>query len=199
MSEINGNSAKKLGLLLAAVVGFVILLVTVVESIGGKVELSNEKIDEILRDVMILVLIALFMERALEVFMTIWRGGTADELQIKVDATRRALEVAGAADVTTANSALKDAEAELGTHKDGSRKKAFVSSTILGLLISYLGVRSLALVVEYGNMHGFTALDIILTGLLLGGGADGLHKIVSVFTAYADATKTKVKKNAAKN
>ena len=34
----------------------------------------------------------------------------------------------------------------------------------------------------------FLAGDVLLTGLLLGGGAEGLHKIVQVFTNFMDST-----------
>jgi hypothetical protein len=39
----------------------------------------------------------------------------------------------------------------------------------------------------------FNSMDVILTGALLGGGAEGPHKLVSVFTNFLDTTATKAK------
>jgi hypothetical protein len=39
----------------------------------------------------------------------------------------------------------------------------------------------------------FSAADVFLTGAVLGGGSDGLHKLISVFTDFLGATSAKVK------
>jgi hypothetical protein len=38
------------------------------------------------------------------------------------------------------------------------------------------------------------AMDVLLTGMLLGGGADGLHKLVSIFTNFMDSTAQQAKR-----
>ncbi len=42
--------------------------------------------------------------------------------------------------------------------------------------------------------RAFMAMDVLLTGMLLGGGADGLHKLVSIFTNFMDSTAQQAKK-----
>jgi hypothetical protein len=36
-------------------------------------------------------------------------------------------------------------------------------------------------------------LDVLITGALLSGGADAIHKVVSTFTTFMEATKSRVK------
>jgi len=36
-------------------------------------------------------------------------------------------------------------------------------------------------------------MDVLLTGAVISGGADGIHKIVAIFTSFADSTKNKLK------
>ncbi len=64
----------------------------------------------------------------------------------------------------------------------------------LGLALAVLGVRVLEHLVESDVLRmavpwqakGFRSFDVLLTGGLIGGGADGIHKLVSVFTTKFD-------------
>ncbi len=64
----------------------------------------------------------------------------------------------------------------------------------LGLALAVLGVRVLEPLVEADVLllaqpwqaKGFRLYDVLLTGGLIGGGADGIHKLVSVFTTKFD-------------
>ena len=47
-----------------------------------------------------------------------------------------------------------------------------------------------------GQQSWFRIVDVLITGALVGGGADGLHKIVSIFTDFADSTRGRVAGNA---
>jgi hypothetical protein len=63
-------------------------------------------------------------------------------------------------------------------------------------VVAALGVRVLQLFVDpavFDALSGlqrrlFCTVDVLLTGALLGGGADGLHKLVRVFTTFMDST-----------
>jgi hypothetical protein len=43
-----------------------------------------------------------------------------------------------------------------------------------------------------GQWFWFTNLDILLTGLLMAGGADGIHRIITTFTAFLDSTRDRI-------
>ena len=80
---------------------------------------------------------------------------------------------------------------------------AFMSGTVLGVIAAALGVRVLEpfLYGDWSDASGVTSLhqgsfqafDAILTGLVIGGGADGMHKLVSVFTNFMDTAAKRAK------
>jgi hypothetical protein len=149
-----------------------------------------------------LVLYSLFVERAIEVFLTVWRGRESDALALEVKQKKQSLTVKGA-DISGYNG-LQQA---LSQYKGTTRDIAFTSSFVLGILISLAGVRALALFVDPASLDDlssyqvawFTVLDIFITGALIGGGSDGIHKIVTMFTTFMDATKERtVAKNEGK-
>jgi hypothetical protein len=145
---------------------------------------------EFLQTIAPVVLVSLLIERTLEVFLTTWRGPEAARLDL---GARRA-----GADAKLA------AEQSLTAYKAATQRIAFLSGIALGVVVSALGVRILGLFVDPAVFRSLSALqrewfnaaDVLLTGAVLGGGADGLHKIISVFTSFLDATTAKVKATA---
>ncbi|HYR88886.1 MAG TPA: hypothetical protein VE422_32720 [Terriglobia bacterium] len=136
-----------------------------------------------------LAVVALFMERALEVLLTPWRRSTVDQFEVQM----KAAEAAGAP--TT------DLAEKLTLHKGETRELAFLSGLALGTLVSAAGVRSLQPLIDLQQFTGLsmlqrnalTGIDVVMTASLLAGGSDGLHRIVSIFTTLFDRTKEKVK------
>lgn len=115
-----------------------------------------------------LLAIALVIERVLEVFLTSWRAPEVATLE-------------GAA---------------LDEYRARTTRFAFLSGAAIGVVIAGLGVRVLGSFVDpavFDALSGlqqrlFSTVDVLLTGALLGGGADGLHKLVRVFTTFMDST-----------
>jgi hypothetical protein len=145
---------------------------------------------EFLQLVAPLLLVSLIIERTLEVFVTAWRGGEAARIELRVrlkktkDAEARGVE-----------------EQELTTYKSQTQRIAFLAGCTLGVVVSALGIRALELFVDPAVFNSlssvqrglFNAVDVVLTGALIGGGSDGLHKLVSVFTDFLDKTRAKLK------
>jgi len=123
-----------------------------------------------------LILIALIIERALEVMLTPWRDPEAD-----------------------AKERAQDHEA-LAKFKSETQSIAFKASFAVGVLVSLIGIRALYPLVEpnafaklpWYQQSAFNALDVLFTGALLSGGADGLHQILSLFLDYIGKTRSKV-------
>jgi hypothetical protein len=152
-----------------------------------------------------LFLVSLFIERALEVFVTSWRGEESDKIDIAVATAKRQLPqqpVAARPPVQPPAPGVVDPEEDLMARqldlarwKAGTRRIAFVGGVIVGILVSALGVRALQLFVDpaaFANLslaqqRLFAMGDVLLTGAAIGGGADGMHKLVSVFTNFMDA------------
>jgi hypothetical protein len=170
------------------VLGLVLLIVVgvVVTAAGnpGLVTFVPKDAGQFLATMAPLVLVSLFIERALEVFMTTWRGPDAARL------TQEArLAAAGGTGGRTEAAAL------LG-YKATTQRIAFLTGIGLGVVVSALGVRGLGQFVDLAAFEHlepfqrdwFNACDVLLTGAVLGGGADGLHKFIVAFTTFLDTT-----------
>lgn len=140
-----------------------------------------------------LFLVALFIERAVEVFLTSWRATDSETLEKKA----KEKEPDGVEKPASVE------RQELSRFKGRTRIIAFTSGTLLGIIAAALGFRVLEpfLHADWSQQPGvtpfhagsFQAFDAILTGLVIGGGADGMHKLVLVFTNFMDAAAKKAK------
>ena len=136
---------------------------------------------------------AAVVERAVEILISPWRDTGASKLQ-------KALAVIQARPADAANSAaLQAASDALDEYRGVTQQCAFAISLLLSLLVSISGVRAIqpfladnALKVLETNQRGFFfTVDVLLTALVLSGGADGVHSIVNAVTSFFDATATK--------
>ena len=140
-----------------------------------------------------LILTSLFIERALEVLLTPWRGPDADELKRKIEAAK--------AEATADEASASSWEQKLLQHRASTRQLAFLTGLALGTLISALGLRAMQPFFEPKAFQTLpptqqtllTGIDVLVSGALLAGGADGLHKVVSVFTNFFDQTSDRIK------
>jgi hypothetical protein len=85
-----------------------------------------------------------------------------------------------------------------------TQRLAFLVSFSLALVTSLVGLRVVQPLIDPAALASMakepayrlqllwlSRLDILLTGLLIAGGADGIHKIVTTFTAFLDATRNR--------
>ena len=157
------------------------------------IEVQN--VEHVVDVLMGLFLVALFMERAQEVFITSWRDAGRTSLESEVQDHLSALELEP--NDLEVMQALKDAQGELAKYKAGTQKGAYLFGLAIGLAIAVAGIRSLSHVISHENLSGFQEslfyfLDVALTAALVAGGSDALHKLVSVFTDAMDASRKKV-------
>lgn len=167
-------------------------------------------IPEVTQLLMSLILISLFLERTIEVFITIWRGPQAKQL----DATVRTHQlhmmelskptspvVDRAGDMAQTTQDLETANQAAVQHKSATRGWALWAGLALGLAISLAGVRTLnplvtpdsyaLLSVQQKNF--FDLVDAVITAGLISGGSNGLHSILQVFIDMAEATSNRIK------
>ena len=147
-----------------------------------------------------LFLFSLFVERAVEVVLTVWRGREADDLALAIKQEEETISLQKNAD----RSKSKELQSKLTNYKGTTRDIAFMICFILGVLISMAGIRALALFVDPTSLDDlstfqtgwFTVLDIFVTGALIGGGSDGVHKFISMVIALLDSTKSRAQARA---
>ncbi len=92
-----------------------------------------------------------------------------------------------------------DLEEKIRDYSLGTRRYAFLLAVALGLVASMLGLRALEnLVITPAGSPLDPAVqrfDMLLTGLVVGGGADGIHKPVKAFTDYMEMISRNAKKS----
>jgi uncharacterized metal-binding protein len=138
-----------------------------------------------------LLLVAGFIERAVEVVITPWRDPEADKRQAAIDNAK-----------TDKNLALqKTATDSLNENVGETTRYAFIVALMFGLVAAMVGMRALWPFLET-NQHLITAFngrptaqkntfivfDVVLSAALMAGGANGVHSVMSAFTSFFDAS-----------
>ena len=162
----------------------------------GLIRFKSYTSGEFAQQLMPLVLVALFIERGLEVFLKVWRGAQQAKIEHDVEKAR----TTAAADASK-RVEVHNAEDALRGYKSTTQQIALPAALVLGILISTLGIRGLGALLDaeafaklpHSQQTWFTAMDVLLTGALLGGGSDFVHQFVTTFTDLMDATSKKAK------
>ena len=153
-----------------------------------------------------LFVITLFLERALEVFITSWRNIGRGDLEAKnartqqqLNAAKRELDDAPATSdspaqqtdkekITKLESKLVERNVAIERYKGETTRVALLLGMSAGVVIAVIGVRVLRPLTDAGSeLEGvqgflFDGLDVIFTAGLLGGGSDGVHQVVTAVT-----------------
>lgn len=155
-----------------------------------------------------LFVIALFMERAIDVFLSAFRAGGADMLDLKISIKQKALigvdRLSDSGKEMTAE--LENLLTERSLYRVRSRQWAQWGGLLLGLLVAFIGFHALESLVdpEYVNLmkstshyRFFIAVDVLLTGALLAGGSTALNQIMKIYgevtSTAAEVTRAKKK------
>ncbi|WP_392531550.1 hypothetical protein [Nostoc sp. C117] len=93
---------------------------------------------------------------------------------------------------------LRANELVRANYRSDTRKIALRSSFILGIIISAIGIRALETFINVKGLPShqilvFRWLDVFLTGGLIAGGSEGIHKITQVFMEFFEATTEQIK------
>jgi hypothetical protein len=145
-----------------------------------------------------LVVVALLMERALEVFICVWRDPKAAELELILKHAQEDLQAnAGNAEL---KASVQRAQLSLTTYTSETKVIAMRAGFLLGLLISLFGIRALFGLIQPDSLaaaseiqrHCFNVLDVFVTGGVIAGGSDGIHKIMALYTEFMQQTTNRV-------
>ena len=133
-----------------------------------------------------LLLTAGFIERAVEVVISPWRDKGTKQLQDALDAAPAETK--------------KDASDALSAYQGKTTQYAFAVALMFGLAAAMVGVRALwpflspNSIAYFGgsaasaHKNTFILFDVVLSAALLAGGANGIHSVISAFTAFFDAS-----------
>ncbi len=143
-----------------------------------------------------LLIIALFVERAQQVYISAWRTLGREQIDAEIAELQK----------TGSDAArLRELQSTRLEYRHKTRQMAFLGGMILGILISFAGPRILAEVMSVSQSMEtwqatiFHGVDILITGGLIGGGSEGIHKLVTLITDFLDQTRARAKANSGSN
>jgi hypothetical protein len=130
------------------------------------------------RLLLMLTLVALFIERATEVAVKVWRQPERLRLEKKAKAE---------------NAGRTDGEV-LTEYRGATQRFSLSFGFAIGVLVALAGVRSIRPLLDpafinvqrLGQPWFLDMADVTVTGLVIGGGAAGMHSIVKAFLGVAD-------------
>lgn len=151
----------------------------------------------------ILFVVALLAERALEIFVGTWRSSGAAPLELAVRAAEKNVARLDGADDTTlrqARAALEDARRTESQYRCTTRLIALWAGLALGFLVSGVGLRALEMLIDpalsgwsHRQAAAFRLVDSLLTGGVIAGGSEGIHRIASVFDNFMNTAAKRAK------
>lgn len=141
-----------------------------------------------LRQLGILYIVALFVERSLEVLIKAWRQSGKSGLEEEV----RTAEASGKADT----------EKELQVYRAGTQRRALLIGLTMGAMVALSGVRLLGPIFEIGEawapfqraMFHFT--DVTLTAGLIAGGSATIHELMALVDTFLRESRRQAKERA---
>ncbi|MEM7065475.1 MAG: hypothetical protein AAF572_20205 [Cyanobacteria bacterium P01_B01_bin.77] len=163
--------------------------------------------DVVIRRLSVLIIVALFLERALEVYKLSYFSQKKERLTAEVEQRQLELNVLllSRAEDSSKSEAIQEskeclfkAEEKLQVHQDYTRQRILQVAIVFALLLSAVGLRSLEGIVQYPSsetiseifrLYLFRVLDLSLTAGLIAGGSEGIHNIIKkIYSFFPDAS-----------
>lgn len=158
-----------------------------------------------------LFIVSLFMERSIEVFLSAFRAGVADQLDLKIKEIKKELDQLNKDtdpdNYKKVSKELADKNEERAKYRIRSRQWALWGGLTLGILVALVGFHGLENLIDpkyFKNpepttlrLRLFHAVDVLVTGAVLAGGSDAFNKIMKLYSAFTEtaAQNTRAKKS----
>lgn len=152
-----------------------------------------------------LFLVSMFVERAIEVFLSAWRSEEAEMKDLHISQIKAKISThandANSTTLTALQQDLLEAEKDRVIYSTKSRLLAQWMGLIIGICISFIGIRVLASIIDISTFdtlekfqqNTFILVDIILTAAVLAGGSEAINKLMKVYTGFMLNTVNKSK------
>lgn len=176
-----------------------LLLITIIGGLAwlmrshwNSVQFQNINASNIVGYLTPLILTAGLIERAVEVVISPWRDAEADKKQNTVNVATTLASAAPGDPGSVAT--LKDATDEFAHYTGQTRRYAYALALAFSVMAVTAGVRALWPLLDPNAVSGktipvdqlnyFRWYDMVLSTLLLAGGAAGLHAPINAFTSF---------------
>ncbi|MGB2764274.1 MAG: hypothetical protein WBC02_10060 [Candidatus Aminicenantaceae bacterium] len=195
------RQTKLILLILFAVLPFLIVSFFIPELI----EFKDFNTTDVIQLFALLILVSLFLERALEVFLSTWRGPGSAVLDLKIEECERKisrlkeLKPPRPKEIESEYVKFEKAKKERKNYKCQSQRFILWIGLAFGFLVSAIGLQALHSLADPNVLKGlpktqqtlFRWVDVLLTGGLIAGGSDGIHKIANVYNNFMNTTAEK--------
>jgi hypothetical protein len=162
--------------------------------VSGVLTMQGVTMEKIWMQIMALFVVSLFLERAVDVFLTVTRNEKSEHLRHSIRQVKSAHKEKMGDNTAISRETIDPLENELHAHRSQTRSIALWTSFIVGLLVALVGVRTLQPIFcpdgkfpLLGNqIKWFQAMDIFITGGLLAGGSEGFHEIIKLYRSFME-------------
>ncbi len=146
-------------------------------------------------------LISLFVERAIEIFLSAWRSEEADKKDLAIGQLKRKIESAissGKQNLDSLSESLNILEHERINYSAKSRIYAIWTGIIIGACISLVGIRILGTIINASELNAvqsnlFTFVDMLLTATVLAGGSESINRLMKIYNSFTTSTTNRLK------
>lgn len=150
-------------------------------------------IGRVLGQLLLLFVVALFVERAAEVIIGVWREPGRARLKHEATAIGEKPTAAGA----PAGGPGYDAGQKLAAYQADTGRIAVTLTFLLGMAAAVVGIRALLPLVDQTTFRHlgkfqtglFHWLDAVVTGAVIGGGAEGIHHVMEALIGAFEAVR----------
>jgi len=160
-------------------------------------ELGLVKVGTLLTTIFV---VAVFMERSQEVLLTAMRAYGSETLGLEIRRVQRLVHIGEKnnkddAVVDALQNQLEALRLQRLNYRAHTRIIALRFGLLFGLLISVAGIRTLGILVDEQLVSSlpvfqgvlFHGIDVLLTGGVIAGGSDGIHKMAELYRAYVES------------
>lgn len=167
------------------------------------IEFKADNTDHLWPLVASLGIIAIIIERSLEIFLTAFRAQRSEEMDLEISRIKDKISTAspGGKRASDLAESLADSQQKKLKFSSETRVYSLWSGLFVGILASAVGIRSLQTLIDPDAFSAadsyqrslFTFIDVLLTGGILAGGSDGIHKLVEVLRAFLDKSRSSLR------
>ena len=178
-----------------AVAVILVIVVLVVVYNFDAIPFKDEFLSNIGNLLALLFFASLLLERALDVLLTITRAPHSEQLDEVIADFRYLLQqkdIPPEEKQKTLES-LRTKRDEKRDWRNGTRNISMWLGLILGVVIAAVGIRTLGSIIDMSAIpnkaqhDAFAVVDVLLTGGLLAGGSDGIHKIAELYRNFFES------------
>jgi hypothetical protein len=160
-------------------------------------------LERVVNLLLMLFVVTLFVERAADVIITVWRDPGKAERKDSVERLSREvsrLSAAGAVPIPAVTNKLEEAEKDAAKFNSGTGRIAGMVTFLFGVAAALVGFRVLLPLVDqtsFKPLSGFQQgvfywFDALVTGAVIGGGSEGIHQMMKAIISVSQKVRAKM-------